>query len=271
MNQLPDNTWLSHTYCTRWSGILNVDGKYIPVKGYDKKIPWIWSVDFLRHDFPIGVLAPSENVESFLRFFRLLKTIGYPLHVVIADDVSPLRIALKHYYPKAKVQLCQTHYVENIRQQLHVRTEDRYQSFFHHLTEQVFALDANPQTRDAALFQLYQRFGQHNPVIQRVLVDIHQRQTELWQYQSIPWCPRSNNIIEAFNSHLNARLKSIKRFQSFHSAERFMNAYMIRRRTKPFKDCEGSFAKYNGHCPLENTIRKDTDYPSIPGFQEPEM
>lgn len=271
LNQLPDNTWLSHTYCNRWSGILNVDGKYILVKGYDKKIPWIWSVDFLQHDFPVGILAPSENVESFLKFFRLLKTIGYPLQVVIADDVAPLRTALKHYYPKAKIQLCQTHYVENIRQTLHIRTESKYHVFFTQLIEQVFVLDANQTTRDRALFQLYQRFGQHNPVVQKVLVDIHLRQTELFQYQSIPHCPRTNNIIESFNSHLNARLKSVKKFQSFHSAERFMNAYLIRRRTKPFTDCEGYFTKFNGHTPLENTIRKGSNYPSIPGFQEPEM
>lgn len=269
LDQLPDNTWLSYTYCNRWSGILNVDGKYLSVKGYPTKIPWIWSVDFWQHDFPIGLLAPSESMEAYLKYFRLLKTIGYPLQVVIADDVSSLRIAVKRYYPNVKVQLCQTHYLENIRQTLHIRTEERYRTFFHHLVTTVCALDANQQTRDQALFQLFQRFGQHNPVVQAVLVDIAKRSTELFQYQCIPHCPRTNNIIEAFNSHLNARLKSIKQFQSFHSAERFMNAYLIRRRTKPFKDCEGYFTKFNGHAPLENTIRKGFNYPSIPGFQDP--
>lgn len=271
LNQLPENTWLSTTYCNRWSGILNVDGKYIPVKGYDKKIPWIWSVDFLQHDFPVGILAPSENVESFLKLFRLLKTMDYPLQVVIADDVSPLRIAVKQYYPNVKIQLCQTHYVENIRQALHVRTEAKYQVFFHHLVDQVFPIDLHSTAREAALFQLYQRFGQHNPMVQKVLVDIHVRSAELFCYQAIPHCPRTNNIIESFNSHLNARLKSVKQFQSFRSAERFMNAYLIRRRTKPFTDCEGYFTKFNGHAPLENTIRKGLDYPMIPGFQAPEM
>lgn len=270
MDQLPDNTWLSATYCNRWSGILHVDGKHIPTKGYVSP-RWIWSVDFLQHDFPVGILAPSENLEAFLKFFRLLKTIDYPLQVVICDDVSPLRIAVKQYYPKAKIQLCQTHYVENIRQTLHVRTEDKYLNFFQHLVDQVFALDANQPQRDQALFHLFQRFGQHNPVVQKVLVDIHVRQTELFQYQLIPHCPRTNNILEAFNSHLKGRLKSIKKFQSFHAAERFMNAYMIRRRTKPFTDCEGYFTKFNGHAPLENTIRKGIDYPMIPGFQAPEM
>jgi transposase-like protein len=271
LNQLPDNTWLSHTYCNRWSGILHVDGKYISVKGYTKKIPWIWSVDFLQHDFPVGILAPSENVESFLKFFRLLKTMGYPLQVVICDDVSPLRIAVKQYYPKAKIQLCQTHYVENIRQTLRVRTESKNQQFFHHLVDQVFPIDLNSTAREAALFQLYQHFGQYNPVIQKVLVDIHKRSPELFCYQSIAHCPRTNNILESFNSHLNARLKSVKKFQSFRSAERFLNAYLIRRRTKPFTDCRGYFTKFNGHAPLENTIRKGLSYPTIPGFQETEM
>lgn len=268
LDQLPDNTWLSATYCNRWSGILNVDGKHIPTKGYVSP-RWIWSVDFLQHDFPVGILAPSENLEAFLKFFRLLKTIGYPLQVVIADDITPLRIAVKHYYPNAKVQLCHVHYLENIRQLLHIRTKEQYQLFFQQLVEQVFPIDSTLQQRNRALFQLYQRFGQHNPVVQQVLVDIHRRQTELWQYQSIPWCPRTNNIIESFNSHLKGRLKSIKEFQSFHSAERFMNAYIIRRRTKPFTDCEGYFKKFNGHFPLEGSIRNGSDYPRFLGFQEP--
>lgn len=225
----------------------------------------------MQHDFPVGLLAASESVEAFLKFFRLLKTINYPLQVVIADDVSPLRIAVKHYYPKAKIQLCQVHYLENIREKLHIRTSERYRSFFHHFVTAVFPTTVYQPQRDQALFQLYQWFGQHNPVIQEILVDVVKRQTELFQYQSIPHCPNTNNIIEGFNSHLKGRLKTIKRFQSFHSAERFMNAYVIRRRTKPFTDCEGYFIKFNGHIPLENTIRKGTSYPKILGFQAPEM
>jgi len=67
MDQLPENTYLSANFCNRWSGILNIDGKYVKVKGYKKKIPFIYCIDFLTHDIPVGLLAPSENYLTFLK------------------------------------------------------------------------------------------------------------------------------------------------------------------------------------------------------------
>ncbi len=74
MNQLPENTYLSATYCDRWSGILNVDGKFVRVKGYEKKIPFIYSMDFLTHDLPVGVLVPSESYQAFLKAIPFVKS-----------------------------------------------------------------------------------------------------------------------------------------------------------------------------------------------------
>ena len=101
MNNLPDNTWLTAKYCNRFSGILVIDGKYVKVKGYDKKIPFIYSIDYLSHDIIAGVLAPSENEEAFRKLFRLIKTCNYPLQVVVCDDViSSLKHGLFYQYPK---------------------------------------------------------------------------------------------------------------------------------------------------------------------------
>lgn len=80
------------------------------------------TVDYLTHDIPVGILAPSENEEAFLKLFRLLKTIKYPLQIAICDEASGLQNALREYYPKARVQLCQNHYLENTQQRLQVRT-----------------------------------------------------------------------------------------------------------------------------------------------------
>lgn len=247
-----------------------MDGKYIAVKNYEKKIPWMWCVDFLRHDFPVGILAPSENTESFLKLFRLLKTMQYPLQVVICDDVAALKPALFHYYPNAKIQLCHTHYVENIRQLLHIRTDQNYQHFFNSLMKHVFTDPTTDHEREVGLFHVLEQRTHGDPVLQSIIVDIAKKVDYLFAYTRIAHCPKTNNIIESFNSHLQARLKSIKGFQSFHSAERFLNAYLIRRRTKPFTDCGKPFTHFNGHTPLENTIRKGSDYPTIPGVQEPE-
>ena len=146
MNQLPENTHLSANYCNRWSGILNIDGKYVKVKGYNKKIPFIYCLDFLTHDLPAGLLAPSENNQTFLKLFRLLKTMNYPMKIVICDDSSALKLALSRVYPKAKIQLCHNHYLENLRQYLSVRTEEKYQPFFYELKE-AFKTKYHPKKR----------------------------------------------------------------------------------------------------------------------------
>ena len=273
MNQLPNNTWLSKEYSNRWSGILHVDGKYIAVKGYKKKIPFIWSVDYLQHDFPIGLLAPSESEEAFMKFFRLLKTIGYPLQVVIADDVPALKKAVLHYYPKAKIQLCHTHYIENIRQTLHIRTDTTYHHFFNSLMKHVFTdpdgikdKKERRQAREDGLWHVFTKRLNNDPVLQSIVVDIAKNYDYLFAYDSIARCPKTNNILESFNSHLNGRLKTIKGFQSFPQAQRWLNAYLIRRRTKPFTDCNPPFTHFNGTMPLQNTLKKQASWPALFGI-----
>ncbi|EKD42905.1 MAG: hypothetical protein ACD_72C00535G0001 [uncultured bacterium] len=67
MDDLPDSNWLTVNYCNRFCGILVMDGKYVKVKGYKQKIPFIYGIDYLTHDIVIGLLAPSENEEAFLK------------------------------------------------------------------------------------------------------------------------------------------------------------------------------------------------------------
>jgi hypothetical protein len=76
MDQLLENTYLSANSCSRsrWSGILNVDGKYVKTKGYPKKIPFVYCIDFLTHDMPAGLLVPSESYQAFLKAFPSLES-----------------------------------------------------------------------------------------------------------------------------------------------------------------------------------------------------
>lgn len=271
MNRLPENTWLSREYGQRWGGRLNVDGKYVKVKGYDKKIPFIYGIDFLTHDIPVGILAPSESEVSYAKFFSLLKACRYPLEIAICDDTAPLHTALKHYYPKGRIQLCHTHYLENIRQQLKVRTEPRYQGFFYTLSS-AFKRNVHHFKRQAILRHLWHTQAKKDKTIMFILLDIQARYRKLFAYDyHISHCPKTNNIIEAFNSHLEARLKSIKGFESFHSAERFLNAWMVRRRTKVFTDCDHPFKHLNKKCSLQIVLKKDSSFPTILGVKAPKM
>lgn len=262
LEELPENTQLTQKYCNRYSGILNVDGKYVAVKDYEKKIPFIYGIDFLQHDIPVGILAPSENGDAFLKFFRLLKTVGYPLHVVISDDVSALKDAAQHWYPSVKLQLCQNHYLENVRQAVHFRTDPTYRHFFHSLVKHVFQDPQNDEERNRGLRHIWDTHVKDDGLLQTLVLDVVRRRTALFQHQTIPRCPQTNNLIESFNSHLQGRLKTIKGFQSFHSADRWLNAWMIRRRTKPFTDCEAPFTHLNGKTSLTVTMKKD--YPRLP-------
>ena len=111
--------------------------------------------------------------------------------------------------------------------------------------------------------------AKHDSVRQAIIVDIYKRRRELFSCTNISHCPHDTNLIELFNSHLQARLKSIKGLKSFHGAERFLNAYVLRRRTKPFTDCRGQFKHLNQKCSLQMTIKKQTEWSEILALQEP--
>ena len=270
MEQLPDNTWLTNEYCNRFCGLLIVDGKFVKVRGFKQKIPFIYGIDYLTHDIPVGVLVPSESEEAFQKFFRLLKTVNYPLQMVVCDDViAALEPALLRYYAKAKIQLCHNHYLENIRQALHVRTHNNHQHFFNSLKKHVFDEYTNNRRLNAALHHVLVRRAKNDLQRQAIVMNIHQRRKYLFAYTTIPHCPNNTNLNELYNSHLNGRLETIKGFKSFHAAERWLNAYVIRRRTKPFTDCQTKFKHLNGFCSLQMTLKKQATWPVIAGVKTP--
>jgi hypothetical protein len=272
MNNLPTNTRLTYDHCNRFCGILVVDGKFVKVKGYKQKIPYIYCIDYLTHDIPVGILVPSESEEAFKKLFRLLKTCNYPLQVVICDDViSSLKPALLLYYPKAKIQLCLVHYLENIRKKLNIRTTANHQHFFNSLCKHIFRECNDDKKLDKVLHHILTKRAKKDMLRQQITMEIHQRRTELFTYKTMPHCPKDTNLIELFNSHLNARLDSVKGFQSLHSAKRWLNAYTLRRRSKPFIDCEGKFKHLNGKCSLEMTVKKRTKLSDIISKYQLEM
>ena len=100
-------------------------------------------------------------------------------------------------------------------------------------------------------------------MLQNIVTKIKARQEDLFNYFRFKDCPNTTNIIESYNSHFQARLKSIRSFQSFESARKWLNAYIIRRRTKKFTDCKKKFKHLNGHAALELTIKKQAAWPEV--------
>jgi mutator family transposase len=271
LNTLPDNTWLTREYSdpTKFSGILVLDGKFVKVADQDQKIPFIYGIDYLTHDIPVGILAKSESHLAFTELFHLLKKCNYPLRVVVCDDRMTVKSALAKAYPHAKIQLCQNHFLENLRRILHVRTEDTYQRFFASLRDRVFLEAQTEAAITTALRYVMERYGE-DKLCRMIVTEINARRDILFQYLTIPDCPRDTNLVELYNSHLQARLKSIKSFQSVPAAKRWLNAYLIRRRTKTLTDCDFKFKHLNGYPSLFWTIKKQAEWPVILGLKAPE-
>lgn len=263
IRQLPENSWLTKELCdpTRFSRRLVVDGKYIKVKGYEEKIPFIYGIDYLTHDTPFGRLFSAEDSMAFLLFFENLKLLGCNVEAAIADDRSGVKPALLKAFPLAKLQLCQNHYLENIRQLLKIRTDDRYVHFFNSLNKHIFQEAEDTSSITAAWKHVWKERTGGNRFLQEILKDIDRRRFDLFAYLKIKDCPNTTNIIESYNSHLQGRLDTIKGFQSFESAQAWLNAWLIRRRTKTLTDCTGRFKPLNKHCSLELTIKKQARWP----------
>ena len=267
--QLPKVIDITKQYCRYTSGILIIDGKYIKVKGYKQKIPWIYAIDYETHDILFGLVAESEDIQTFETFFTILKELSYPLQVVVADDRSSLPIGLKRVYSDIPVQLCQNHYLENIRQQLHIRTDATHQHFFNSLKLHVFEEYEDDEKLNDALHHVFTERCGGLELRQKIVLEISKRRHELFAYKTIPNCPNNTNLIELFNSHFNARLRTLKGFKTEQHALLWLNGLILRRRTKNFTDCSPKFKYLNGKCSLQVSLKPGLQFPEILGVKAP--
>lgn len=265
LKNLPRNSQITRKYSDpkKFSGILVFDGKYLNVKGYPNNLVLLWGTDFLTHDFPHYLLAPSENYQACLSYFSQLKGLGYVPKIVVCDDNDAIKMAVGYIYPQALIQTCQKHFLENIRVDLKVRSSKEYENFVYAI-EDVLKSKVDPFNFNLKLQEIDQKFnGRENERISFWLGEMLRRKEELLNYQKVPQSPWTTNLIETFNSHLEGRLKTIKGFQSFHSADLWLNGYVLRRRLKPFTDCEKPFKHLNGKPPLQNSLKIGEKLPSI--------
>ncbi len=264
ISQLPDNTELTKGLCDEnlWSGILILDGKYVAIKDFERKIPFLFGIDYMSHDLPHGQVVLAEDEINFSLYFQTIKDLGYKLRIVVVDDRDGIKQALNKVFPYARLQLCHNHYLDNIRKILRVRTETTYQHFFNSLKLHVFKA-TNDDEVTKGIKHVRNNHAGKNLTLWNILDDIEKRRNDLFAYFHFENCPNNTNLIELYNSHLNGRLKTIKGFQSLKSARRWLNAWMIRRRTKTFTDCDTKFKHLNKHCSLEFTIKKQALWPII--------
>jgi transposase-like protein len=261
LEKLPHCNDITRRYCNRFCGRLLVDGKYVSVKGYEKKIPVLYGIDYLTHDIPSYLLSKGENYQTCVRFFKALRLLEYPLTALICDDNQNIYQACQFVYPRVIIQLCTNHYKENIRKNLEVRTESIHQPFMR-AVETLFQDKRSPQDLFIRAKGITRNFG-GNELYLSIMADIFKRRDILFGYQKEGGIPTTTNLIECFNSHLQGRLKTIKGFENFHHANIWLNGYFLKRRTRKFTDCTGKFRGLNGKCSLQKTIKPGIDLPSF--------
>lgn len=271
IQDLPHNNQVTVDYCDkkRFHGVLVVDGKYVKVKGYDKKIPFIYGIDYLTHDIPICLLAPSENYIALKLFFTKLKNTGYRLYAVVCDDNKSIQQAAKDVFPDAFVQVCHVHFLENIRKSLCSRSDEMYQPFVKRLEEHIFHKPKmGKKMLKRRLHELLLEV-KDDEIKVGVLHHIYEYRKLLTGYMEVEkWrkreAPKSTNLIECYNKHLNGRLKTIQGFESFHSAEKWLSAYtLLFRRMKKFTSCSKKFRQLNGLYSLQKTRNKRKKLPNF--------
>lgn len=254
LERLPFCIDITRNYCSRFCGILLVDGKYVKVKGYKKKIPVIYGIDYLTHDIVHFVLGPSENYSLLLKFFSSLKLANYPLQAVVSDDNQNIPQACLKVYPTTTWQLCQNHYKHNLRITLNLNNDPTYRPFMKEL-ETLFSNKISIEDFRSRASKIYKKHGETDELCKKVMLDIAKRSPDLLGYHKLKNTPRTTNLIESFNSHLQGRLKTIKSFQNFKTTKLWLNAYFLKRRIKPFTDCTKQFKKLNGKSSLQQTLK----------------
>lgn len=261
LSSLPHVADVTRAYSGKYSGILEVDGKFVLVKGYERKIPVLYGLDYTTHDIPNYRLMPSENYQACLQFFNSLKLLDYPLHALICDDNVNIYEAARYIYPKAVIQLCQNHYKENVRRTLDLSLNPHYLPFMESL-EDLFSFKRSPDDFNKKAKNILNQC-QTDSVRLSIILDIAKRENLLCGWRNGIHIPTTTNLIECFNSHLTGRLKTVKGFESFKHADLWLNGYFLRRRTKKFTGCSGKFRSLNGFTSLEKSKKSDVDLPTF--------
>lgn len=263
LKKLPNNNQFTFNYCDRFSQVFVFDGKYFNIA--TEKYDWVllWGIDYFRHDIPVFTIAPSENYQSwakYLSYFRILKC--FP-RLVVCDDNINLKMAARSRFPGCKIQTCYNHFKENIRRDLHIRSDktNQYKDFMRRIES---ILNSSNKLSDENfnnwLWKVYRDFN-NDPLTKNVLINIEKYKTELLAYRGIPQAPLTTNLIEGLNGHLESRLFALRSFQTIEYARLWMNGYILKRRFTKFTDCRGKFRYLRGKTGVQMTKKERVDLP----------
>lgn len=218
-NTLIDSNDLTRIlHVQKYSGILLIDGKYVPVKEVDGKarpglIPrsakrrhttrkglvTIAAIDYETHDIPAYCVTLSENSYDIRQLFEELKSLSYPLKVIVCDE-SMGRIAemAKEVFPDVIIQICCTHYSAAIERTLAGKSARRT---YRAMQKKLDALseDICIPTRHAARTKALE--------LTNAMADLEYEYGYLWDmhdlFQELLWNIQTEDELQAWEDDLN--------------------------------------------------------------------
>ncbi len=263
LKKLPNNNQFTHQYCSRFSKVFLFDGKYFPVADQNHQWVLLWGIDYFRHDIPVFTIAPAETYQTWARYFSFLRILDLHPQLMVCDDHTGLKMAARNAFPATKIQTCYNHFKENIRRDLHIRSDEgkRYKDFMMRVESVLSSSQkiAN-QTFNTWLFALYRDYHS-DPLCLSILTNIEKYKSELLAYRGISQAPVTTNLIEGMNGHLQARLQKLRSFQSVEHARLWLNGYILKRRCTKFTDTRGKFKFLRGKTGVYMTKNERLDIP----------
>lgn len=263
LRKLPSNNQFTFNYCNKFSHIFVFDGKYFNVANQPHNWVLLWGIDYFKHDIPVFTIAPSENYQNWSKFFFYFRLLNHHPQLAICDDNINLKMAARYHFPMVKIQTCYNHFKENIRRDLHVRSDDFYKPFMRKIES---ILDSSNKLSDENfnkwLWVLFRDFS-NDSFCKQILINIEKYKTELLAYRGIPQAPLTNNLIEGLNSHIEKRLQKIRAFQTVEYARLWFNGLMLKKRFTKFTDCGVKFRFLNGHRGVDQTKKERVDLPLL--------
>ncbi len=265
LKKLLNNNQFTFNFCNRFSQIFLFDGKYFNVATDEYDWVLLWGVDYLRHDIPVFTIAPSENYQSWRKFFSYFRILTVFPQLLVCDDNTNLKMAARDAFPAVKIQTCYNHFKENIRRDLRIRSEgkDQYRDFMTRIESILNSSQklAN-ETFNHWLFTLYRDYS-HDHICLQVLTNIEKYKSELLAYRGIPQAPLTTNLIEGLNGHLEARLQKLRSFQTVEYARLWLNGYVLKRRFTKFTDCRFRFRYLRGKRGVDQTKKERVNLPLL--------
>lgn len=265
LKKLPNNNQFTFNYCNKFSQVFLFDGKYFNVA--EDKYNWVllWGIDYFRHDIPVFMIAPSENYQAWRKFFSYFRILTVYPQLLVCDDNVNLKMAARSAFPQVKVQTCYNHFKENIRRDLHVRSDktNQYKPFMRRIES---VLDSSNKLSDETfnhwMWALYRDY-RNDPICLNILTNIEKYKPELLAYRNISQAPLTTNLIEGMNGHLEARLQKLRSFQTVEHARLWLNGYILKRRFTKFTDCRLKFRHLRGRRGVEQTKKERVNLPLL--------